>query len=283
MLHKQLYLTLLSGLFIFAVTNTAQNPTGANNSDGTKQLYKAAGTVIATQANSTIDLLKEKYEWTTPVLTKAQLKLFDKQTEATSKELELKDKQSTLNDQQAILNDKQATLTDKQSELTDKQIEENDLDRHLKRVAIAKETIALLNPNDPDIEKTRKRLKLQMMEFNKDLPELPAEEEVKKPEPEKKAEEPKKDTFLTHLATYCVLGATTAATMADTIADYSFGCVTSLDCFKDTFISNHQKAINRVLVATTAYALAYKTYSLYKAYQAERNLTEEDLFNDDLD
>ena len=195
----------------------------------------------------------------------------------------LKDKQALLNDQQALLNDKQTTLIDKQADFTDKQIEENNLDRHLKRIAVIRETMALLNPNDPDIEKTRKRLKLQMMEFNKDLPELPAEEDVKKPEPEQKTDEPKKDGFFSYLATYCVLGATTAATMADEIADYSFGCITSLDCFKGTFISNHQKAINRVLVAVTAYALAYKSYSLYKAYQAERNLTDEDVFNDDLD
>jgi len=274
MLHKQIYLTLLSGLFLFTITNTSERET---------QLYKAVGTVIATQANDGINLLKEKYEWTTPALTKAQLKLFDKQVEAADKDLTLKDKQAGLNDQQVILNDKQATLNDKQVELTDKQIEENDLDRHMKKISITKETLALLDPNDPVAIETKKRLKLQMIEFNKDLPALPAEEEAKKPEPDKKDDEPKKDTFFSYLATYCILGATTVATMTDSIADYSFGCVTSLDCFKDGFIGKHQKAINRVFVAATAYALAYKSYSLYKAYQAEKNLTDEDVFNDDLD
>src|SRR5437764_9206665 len=150
MLHKQRYLTLLSGLFIFTITNTSQGPQNPT-SEGERQLYKAAGQVIASQANSAIDLIKEKFDFTTPVLTKAQVNLYKKQSESADKEMTLKDKQALLNDQQALLNDKQTTLIDKQADFTDKQIEENNLDRHLKRIAVIRETMALLNPNDPDI------------------------------------------------------------------------------------------------------------------------------------
>jgi hypothetical protein len=81
--------------------------------------------------------------------------------------------------------------------------------------------------------------------------------------------------------TYSILAATAAGEVADSLADYSFKYITSLDCFKDTFIDKHHIAINRALVAVTLYAITYKSYSLYKAYRAERNITEEDIFGDD--
>ena len=92
---------------------------------------------------------------------------------------------------------------------------------------------------------------------------------------------PKEEGFFKTLAGYSLFVATAAGTMADSIADYSFEYVTGLEQLKDTFIGKYKKGINRALVAVTLYAILHKSYSLYKAYQAEKNATEDDIFNDD--
>jgi len=264
MINKPLHITLLSGLFLFNAVNASQF---SATDELLKQTIKQSAIVLGTQANEYFNYKKE----VNGIISPAQ-KAVQKHTES---QIELNDVQIELNQQQKGLNNKQEIVLDNQ--MVDH--EHSTLLQQMTEYQNMKQ----LSPNDPELDKLLKRLKLRHLELNSKLPEAPAEEEVKKPESEKKDEEPKKDGFLTYLATYCVLGATTAAAMADSIADYSFGCATSLDCFKDTFIGNHQKAINRVLVAATAYAIAYKSYSLYKAYQAEKNLTDEDIFNDDLD
>jgi len=277
MTHKHnLLALLLPSFFLFTVTSPAQQPSAWE-----KEGAKAVGTVVATQTLDTINLIKDKYD-IMPSEKRAQIDLYKTQRLLADEQITGCKKQDTLNDQQAELNDKQSTLTDKQIELTDGQIADNKLERHLKIITLSKETLALLDSQDPAVKETKERLKLAMKEFNKDLPEVPAEE-PKKTEPEKKEEAPKQDSFFTSLATYCVLGATAAGTAADAIAEYSFKNITDLDCFKDTFISNHSLGINRALVAVTATIIAYKSYSFYKAYQAERNFREEDIFNDDLD
>lgn len=94
---------------------------------------------------------------------------------------------------------------------------------------------------------------------------------------------PKGDGFWKTLARHFMFAAATAGTMADSIADYSVEYITGHDLFKDTFVNKYKKAINRTVVAVTLYAILHKSYSLYKAYQAERNATEDDIFEDDED
>lgn len=266
MINKQTYI-LLSGLFLFNITNTAQQP-GLTDELG-KQTIKQLCTVGGTQLNDYLNYKKEQNGIISP-LVKAQQDHYQAQ-------IDLNNKQMELNEQQKALNDKQEAVTDKQ-------IIEHDHNIFMQQVT-EYQSIKNLDPNDPENEKLLKRIKLRRDQLMQDLPELPAEEDsdVKKPDTEKVEEPTKEDGFFKAMATYCVLAATTAATTTDTIAEYSFKNITDLDCFKGTFINKHHVIINRTLIFAILTAATYKGYSLYKAYQAERNFNDEDIFNDDLD
>lgn len=232
-----------------------------------KQGLKTGWGVIGTQANEAVNQIKRDTFGIIPPLETAQLDDFKSR-------LEVSEQQKELNTQQKEINNKDKELKEKQEIQLKHEIFKQQLEEFV--------TIKNLDSNNPEHEKTLKRLQLRAKELNIDLPELPAEE-PKKTEPPKEDDKPKQDGYLKALASYCFIAAATAGDAADVIADYSFKNITDLDCFKETFVRTHHKIINRALVGATLTILSYKAYSLYKKYMKERNEKDEDIFNDDLD
>lgn len=252
MLHKQRYITLLSGLFLFTTANASQ----FNASDTTKEkLIEQGAVVIGQQASDLINHLKEEYE----ILTPSQ-KLAKQHNEA------------------------QLVLAEKNKILMDLNIEEKQLDVHLKKIATTKETCAGLPHNDKEAAEQMQKLKLAMMEFNKNLPKLPAQEttEIKKTELSiENSVAQQKNSFSSMVVASFALAATKTGKIADTIADYSFGYITNLEYLKGSFVDKHSVGINRALVAATAVIITYAAYSLYKSKSQSDD--DDDIFSDDFD
>jgi hypothetical protein len=243
-MRKQLYLTAVSALFTIGTSKPAQN----SPSDYAKQqAIKQGVMVIGKQTNDLIDFGKQKAGLLTP----------------------FEESQLRLNASQEELNNKQKVLAEKQSQ-------EADLDIHLKKLAVTKETCAALPKNDPVAIEQIERLKLKMLEFNKDLPELQKKEEPIKTDTndEKTTETQEKVSLFAKLATPFVVAAAKTGHLADFFADYSFAYVTNLEYFKDTFVGNNAQTINRALVIATISGLLYAIYK----YKSAHNGDDEDIF-----
>jgi len=273
MIHKSLHIRLL-GLFLFTITNISQsmnnpfdyipNPLDYIHPTIKEEIAKAT----VQQGVDFINLKKEKLGYVS--------ELHKAQTIYQQQQIQLSKEQGELNKQQKILNEKQMILADKESI-------NHDFNQLMQKIETMK-GLMMVNPNNPEHKNTLKRLELQFQQLCQDLPELPEEEPVTKPDPDKKDEtKPEKKGLIKSLTPHIALAAATTAGFLDTIADYSLTPLTSLDCFKDTFVDKHATKINRTLIAATLFTIVYKSYHLYKAYRADKNITEDDIFGDDFD
>ncbi|HLW73397.1 MAG TPA: hypothetical protein VKR54_05100 [Candidatus Babeliales bacterium] len=262
MIYKQKYTILLSGLFFFTNINCGQfNPAEHATQKMIESSIQTAFQVIAGQVGDELTYHRTKNRVPTP-LEESQRRKLESEEELVKKNTE---------------------IVTAQEELLKIQKKDSEIDAFGKLI-VAAQNMKNSDSNNPEYIKLTKRLELKLKELTKDLPELPTEEEPKKPEASTEdKDKQKKDSFMSSLLTYYSLTTAAAAAAADNLAYYSFKNITDLECFKDSFIDKHSTAINRALVAVTLTALAYKTYSLYKAYKAEKNAQDEDIFNDDLE
>jgi hypothetical protein len=264
MIRQPQYL-LLPSLLFFSLAYSAQ-PKSENLLK--KHVTKQAAQVLGTQTNDLINHLKEQCG-IVPPLQKAQQENMDAQ-------IKLAQTQQELNEQQKILNDKQSLLADKQ-------IEEANLDTHLKKITIIKETCAMLPRNSQKAIDAIKRTEMKLDEIIKEFPALEEEAKTKTEdsvENNKKIDAIKtKDSLLTLITAPCILAASKAGKCADFLAGYSFAYITDLNCFKETFVGKHAVSINRASVAT---ALAITTYAAYKYYNTKMHVdNDDDIFGDD--
>jgi len=249
MIHKQIYITLLSGLFVFGITKSAQH--GDPSDYAKQQAIKRGMEVLGTQVNDMLNYAKQKNGILSP----------------------FEESQLRLNASQEDLNNTQNTLAKKHTE-------EADIDIHLKKIAVTKETCAALPKNDAEAKNQIERLKLKMLELNKTLPERKTDEAVTvkiDTKNDQKNTIKDKASLVTKLTAPFAIAATTTGQLADFLAAYSFAYITNLEYFKGTFIGNNAQAINRCAVFATITALAYITYKKYKSLNDE----DEDLFDND--
>lgn len=266
MIHKQKYIVLLSGLFFFTGIYCGQNANPFNPAEHAtqKMIEGAIGTTFQVAGQQIGDELTY-YRTRNRILTPLQ------------------ESEQRLKNSEEALSKTNIELATANKEVLEAQKKDSEIDSFNKQI-IAVQNMKNSDPNNPEYIKMTKRLDLKLKELTKDLPELPAEEETKKPEPSTEdKDKPNKDGLFSSLATYCGLAAIAAGTAADNLAYYSFKNITDLECFKGSFINTHAKVINHTLVALTLTALAYKTYSLYKAYKAAKDEQDEDIFSDDLE
>ncbi len=206
-------------------------------------LFNGIATIVTHQANDNLDRKKDE----TPK-EKAELELIEKNK---------------------ILVDKQIANQEKSMISLEQQMEDHKIDKLSKQFDLLQKFNSL-----PGKQKNKDgKIKLRRVEkaiatITDDLPEL-TEEELKELDKDNK-DTPKPGTsesktrLLSRITAPLTVALTSAGDFADFLAANSFAHITSLDCFKDTFIQAHAKNINRALVVTAAAAVAFVGYKLYK-------------------
>lgn len=261
-MHKYI-ISLLSFLIFSGISCSQFNPSQHAKQQAIDQSIKTGFEVLGTQINEELTYHRTKNRQLTP-LQESQQRLS-----------ELQEKQAKV----AI------EYHDLEKELTQLKIKEAKYDVLTKEAQAFQVVASSLKRDDQYAAKTPQRLKQKLMELNGDSPESQETTVTETQKTDASLENKKMDdikakqSLFTVISVPCVIAATKIGNCADFLAGHSFGYITALNCFKETFIGKHATTINRTLVATTLATMTYAAYKLYKAKTYVDN--DDDIFNDD--